>query len=279
VTGSWHRTPFDVYAARDYPGTTLGFHPYDPALRPASPLPQKQKFHDIWTTPAIKQHQPSNIVHAWMRSELPAAFKYSLPHALLIVLVPLSLAGLITSRRRVVWSLFPMWVGCYVFYTFALPHYVLVALPATLLAVVLGAHELSQTWTRARQGVSVFLTLLIVAVSVTEMPPLSKLPDQTMDTTELRTIDRTLASLPHLPAVVLFHFPPAGNAHQEPVYNIETTWPDDAGVIRAHDLGERTREIFNYYAARQPVRAFYRYDRTDGSLQFLGYAKDLGHGS
>jgi hypothetical protein len=29
-------------------------------------------------------------------------------------------------------------------------------------------------------------------------------------------------------------------------------WPDDAPIIRAHDLGERNAELFRYYAARKP---------------------------
>jgi hypothetical protein len=98
-----------------------------------------------------------------------------------------------------------------------------------------------------------------------------------MDSSELRRIDSALARLDHTPAVVLFHFPPEGAAHLEPVYNITTAWPDDAEVIRGHDLGDRNIEIFRYYAARQPDRAFYRYDRADGTLTFLGFARDLGH--
>jgi hypothetical protein len=74
---------------------------------------------------------------------------------------------------------------------------------------------------------------------------------------------------------VLFRFSDR-NAHEEPVYNTDAAWPDDATVIRAHDLGERrNREIYRYYAQRQPDRAFYRYDRADDSIRFLGFARDL----
>ena len=90
-----------------------------------------------------------------------------------------------------------------------------------------------------------------------------------------QTVARALANLPHKPAVVLFHYSAEANVHEEPVYNTDVAWPDDAPVIRAHDLGPRNVEIFRYYAARQPDRFFYRFDRADNSLKPLGYARDL----
>jgi hypothetical protein len=101
--------------------------------------------------------------------------------------------------------------------------------------------------------------------------------DQLFDTSELRDVDAKLAALDRKPAIVLFHFPPDGNPHIEPVYNVDVARPDDAPVIRAQDLGARNKEIFDYYAARQPQRAFYLYNRSDLSIRFLGFAKDLGH--
>ena len=87
ITGKWYRTPFDLYAQRDYPGTTLGFHQFDPNLRPASKLPQKQKFHDEWTIPAIKAHQPDQVFHTWLGRDvqhpgkLQAQFRTTCPIA------------------------------------------------------------------------------------------------------------------------------------------------------------------------------------------------------
>ena len=98
-----------------------------------------------------------------------------------------------------------------------------------------------------------------------------------MDATELRTIDTRLASEVQPPAVVLFRFPPNGPPAIEPVYNLTTPWPDDSPIIRAHDLGDRNIEIFNYYAKLQPDRRFYLYDRGTGSLTDLGLAKHRGN--
>ena len=56
---------------------------------------------------------------------------------------------------------------------------------------------------------------------------------------------------------------------------METAWPDDATVIHAHDLGPRNIEIYRYYAARQPERAFYLYDRGNDTITYLGTAREL----
>jgi hypothetical protein len=50
---------------------------------------------------------------------------------------------------------------------------------------------------------------------------------------------------------------------------VETAWPDDARVIRAHDLGEMNSKLFAYYAGKAPERVVYRFDEKDGSLTRL----------
>jgi hypothetical protein len=100
--------------------------------------------------------------------------------------------------------------------------------------------------------------------------------DQWIDAPLLRDVDRKLAKLEHTPAVVLFRYDPERMIHEEPVYNVETAWPDDAAVIRAHDLGaERNVELFAYYAARSPGRAVYRYDEKTRELSYLGTVVEM----
>ena len=77
------------------------------------------------------------------------------------------------------------------------------------------------------------------------------------------------------PAVILFRYGPGANIIEEPVYNTAVAYPDEAAVIRAHDLGARNVEIFDYYAARDPRRMFYRFDRASATLTPLGTAGDL----
>jgi hypothetical protein len=74
------------------------------------------------------------------------------------------------------------------------------------------------------------------------------------------------------PAVVLFRYAHGSPIIEEPVYNSDVVWPDDAPIIRAHDLGPRNREIFAYYAQRQPRRVFWLFDRGTGELKKLGPA-------
>jgi hypothetical protein len=67
--------------------------------------------------------------------------------------------------------------------------------------------------------------------------------------------------------------------HVEPVYNADVAWPDDAPVIRAHDLGVRNRALFAYYGRVAPDRRVYRYDRIERGgepvLTYLGTAGEL----
>ena len=78
------------------------------------------------------------------------------------------------------------------------------------------------------------------------------------------------------PAVILFKRDKNLSAEVEPVYNLLAAWPDDELVIRAHDLGQRDSEIFDYYATHGPDRAFFRFDEADpDKLQFLGMASEL----
>jgi hypothetical protein len=85
------------------------------------------------------------------------------------------------------------------------------------------------------------------------------------------------------PALVLFTYSATGlypNPHHEPVYNIDVAWPDDAPIIRAHDLGaQRNQRIYDYYARISPERVVYLYDRSVGELVRLGTARELSQGA
>ena len=132
VTGIWHRTPFEFYADRDYPGTTFGFHKFDPNLRPVSQLPQKQKFHDEWTIPAIKNHQPGKIITRWLHGGIQVYLNDMLPHRLMILLLPLGIPGLF-ALRMIVWLALPLFIILISFYTFNLSHYALITVAAIFL--------------------------------------------------------------------------------------------------------------------------------------------------
>jgi hypothetical protein len=77
------------------------------------------------------------------------------------------------------------------------------------------------------------------------------------------------------PAVVLVRYEPGDNTHDEPVYNPDVAWPDDAPVIVAHDLGPRNLELLDYYERVSPGRNYYLIDRATLKPQGPGKAADL----
>src|SRR5207237_9067046 len=86
-----------------------------------------------------------------------------------------------------------------------------------------------------------------------------------------RPVHEQLAKIP-APAVVLFRFDSKTDSpHEEPVYNTDVAWPDDAPVIRAHDLGAPNVEIYRYYLDRD----FYLYQVSSNKLIHLGKGHDL----
>ena len=108
-------------------------------------------------------------------------------------------------------------------------------------------------------------------------PGLRNIRDENTEAYRLmQYVHRRLPDKVQQPAVVLFryHARQGNSFHCEPVYNIDTPWLDEAPLIKAHDLGGmRDREIAAYYAARQPERRFYLFDRQDDVHYRI---KDLG---
>ena len=278
VTGSAFNTPFQLYAQRDFPQTGFGFPRYDPNVRPASPLPQKQALYDQWAVPYVKLHQPGAIAGAWVRRWLPMLFSAALPVRVLMIPAIVGLLGLTTAPRRVLAATLPLFVLTYVPHTFFLEHYAVVAAPAVLLCVVLGLRTLEETFPRYRSAVRAASAAAVVSLSLSSLHELNRsIDDETFHSPMLRFVNEQLPYLPDVqkPAVVLFRYAPGDDPTREPVYNFTTAWPDDAKIIRAHDLGNRNREILQYYARLQPERTFYRFDRKTSILTPLGPAKAL----
>lgn len=278
VTGKPFLTPFDLYAQRDYPGTTIGFHTYDPTRRPVSIIPQKQAFHDTWTLPAIRNHTPGNVLRDWAPERLRMILDNLLPHVMFIILLPVGLLGLRTRPRVLIWLMLPMFAITYSFYTFFFPHYAATVMPAVMLTAILSIEQCSTVWQPAARFAQMFLVSAIALMSLTETAEFNRYERDEIFVTNHSAVDDALAKLEHRPAVVLFHYSSTDSPHDEPVYNIDVPWPDDAPIVRAHDLGPRNIEIFRYYAEHQPNRAFYLYNRADGSVRFLGFAPELAKG-
>lgn len=276
VTGRWLTTPFSFYTQRDYPNVSLGFGSYDPSATPASSIPQKREYYEKSVKEMLRQHTAGNVAQDWATRRYRTLLRESLPDPLLVVLVPMGLLGLTRRRHAVLLLAVPLFAVFYSLYPFFIVHYVIIVAPAVILLALLAWTQVPALWPRAGRPLATMGALILVGLTVLSLPEFHRTAaDEFFKSPVHPHVNALLASLPHQPAVVLFKYAPGQSLEEEPVYNAGVAWPDDAKVIRAHDLGDRNAEIFKYYAQREPDRAFYRYDRLDGSLNFLGFARDL----
>ncbi|WP_428937252.1 hypothetical protein [Fontivita pretiosa] len=280
VTGRWLTTPFRYYTDRDYPNVGFGFATVDPNARPVSQIPQKQAFYRQTVVQLVRNHRPAAVARDWLARRLPLLLRETLPDSLLLVLATAGVVGLRSRRHWPFVLVLPMFVLLYSLYPFFLVHYVIIVAPAVVLLVLLAWKTLPTLWPGHQSVVRAILTLLIIALTIASLPEFHRtMSDSFFMTSVHPRVNQTLARLEHKPAVVLFRYAPGQSLEEEPVYNFDVAWPDDAQIIRAHDLGPtRNIEIFRYYAQRQPNRAFYLYDRADDSIRFLGFAPELARG-
>jgi hypothetical protein len=276
ITGSWRQTPHEYYVDRDFPRATLGFHAVEPSLRPKSIVPQKQLLYDIWAVPAVRGHSVERL-GAIVRERTVMTMYWALPAVPLVALAAAALAGAVVDPRRwVVLATLPLFFGLYLLYPWYLPHYTVIAAPPAALAVVIGADQVRRAFPRAAASVGTFLTIAIALLALGTMPELNPDARDDFPTPHLDAINAELAALPHRPAVVLFKFQRGSNLHEEPVYNTDVAWPDDAQVVRAHDLGQEPNlALLRYYAERQPGRHVYLFDRAVNDVTYLGQAGPL----
>jgi hypothetical protein len=288
VTGSVWDTPYAYYLRQDQPNTSFGFHPYDPMARPVSVVPQKQAYYQNFFLPYVLRHQPSQVLPWWGRVYAGQAVDTSLPARPLLAFLPVGLLALHGRGRKVLAASLPLFVLLYMGNTFFLEHYAILIAPAALMLALLGlrrtAKAIAPRWS---SQVRIGLSMAFIAVCLLSLPESNPLfgdryegNDETFAAPLMQRVRNDVPNLPeselHRPAVILFRWGPGQNIQEEPVYNTGSVWPDDAPIIFAHDLGpERNREVFRYYADREPKRFFYRWDRRTGQVEDLGYARDL----
>jgi len=273
VAGSWSRFPSDLYVARTFPAPMMGFHQIDWSKVPTPSLYQKRLLNVTWVWPKYARHQRTRVIEEWREQRLPTTLTMTLPSQLLLVLLPPAVFVL-DRRRLVVVATAVLFLGFYTFYVFFLKHYLVVILPAVVLMLVTGIDALERTWPGQRAVVSTLAATAVTGLSVVALGGTN--PHYYYR--QLAAANHAVASLPAGErAVVLFRFRAGVCAvDQEPVYNTETAWPDDARVVRAHDLGERENtKLFRYYARHQPDRVFYSFDRGEARLYRLGTAEEL----
>lgn len=272
LTGTFGRTPITQYGILNFPGLTLG---RDLRVLPAespSSLPQVRDYYKQFLLPDLTQFSRDSFWGTWMKRRLEPVADVSLPGHLLFCLLPIGLIALRSPPIIAIAMGSLLLPPAYAFFPVYLKHYGLVAAPGLILVTLSGAQALGRRFPRVRSP----LILAIATLSIASLPELRGVRDGFMSAEYLADINAKLAELEHKPAVVLFRYQSGGtDLHEEPVYNLDVAWPDDAPVIRAQDRGTDNRRIFDYYARHQPQRFFYRYDRTTTELTPLGYAKDL----
>jgi hypothetical protein len=293
VTGNWLYTPFRVYADQDLPNTHLGFHGYDPAVRPRTELAFKQSVYDEHVVKLLKNHRPDNLAHVWLEERLPATTASTLPHPLLAAFFPAGVAALwIGWPRRdrdrdgappdrvgalVIAGVLPMFVLAYAFYAFFLGSYPLMAAPAVVMMTAMAPRAIADAFPRAARFVYVFAGLSIVTLSLLQLPELNRFVYDQRAAMNFESVEAELAKLPR-PAIVLIDAGPLPNDLFVFTYNTGVVNPDDAPLIRANDLGPRNRELFAYYATTQPARRVYRYAFKSRGPVYLGTVTELATG-
>jgi hypothetical protein len=276
VTGKALDTPYVKYLQQNQPGSTFG-STVDSATtspaRPASALPQKQ----IYFQQLIENERglrASGTV-TWFAQRLALTIWHTLPSASMLVLVP---AIVLTKGRfggiGIVLAVPILFLALYALNPLFMPYYPLAIGPCVACWVLVGAAALTGSHRRP----SAAMDLAILAVCLAAMPEVNPLiSDGSQEMMVMSTAERELGRIDDAPAVVLFRFHPGTSAHEEPVYNSSVAWPDDAPVIRAHDLGPtRNTEIFDYYGSGRhgPSRTFYLFDRGTGELIRLGSGQE-----
>jgi hypothetical protein len=296
VTGQWLRTPFTQYTDQFYPGLGTGFRA-DVPLAHVSDLPQKQIEYAGMRRAAISLRGFGDLPGALWNRAKSVLYDWQVLHsvALAWLFLPLAVLGLWRGRLWLVYLMLPIFLIGYTFYSLLIPHYLLTAMAAIALLVVLPVRVLgdlfSPPWTILRDAVS----LSLLALGIAALPFFDRTAnDMLVDFSELQRINRALQNVP-APAVVLFHFNSAPSATSsgadnpeiEPVYNLQEPRIDDCPVIRAQDLnssvttvgqrGDRDEPLYAYYARIDPSRLFYLYDRAGGTgrLTRLGTAAAL----
>ena len=289
ITGEWFTTPFARYNDVLYPGA-FGFHSAPPPAH-VSDIPQIQFFYESNAKGVIEKHQLKNLFSIGLKNEWDMARHVTVSDGFLWLMIPMSLLVMWKRRYWALWGMLPIFLLGLSPYAFSwwMPHYMMVVMPATILLCLLPIRFLVGIFPNGAPAIRTMISLGIIALALSAMPQFNRvLHDQYFETPELQLIDRDLILKVSSPAVVLFHFNRLKvNVSEEPVYNADVAWPDDAPVIRARDLnadpasagkpGDLNRPLYEYYSRIDPARVFYIYNRggTGKRLRRLGTASQL----
>lgn len=278
VTGHLLDTPWSLYHRQNFPALAYGSRAANLDTPSPSPLPQVRRLYDEFDLPRIRESARESLVHHWFVEIASASRNFPLATAL----IPVGWLALRHRARWAAWAPLPLLVAAYGGYPIFLDYYLLVALPALVLNILLGWSVIDATFPAAGRSAGNAVALGLIGLSLASLPEINPLvKDQYMRPDSLLMANEQLAGLPQTPAVVLFRLGARSNPHEEPVFNLDVADPDEATIIRAHDLGEtEDRKLAAYYARarHEPNRFFYLYDRGTFSLYPMGTAAEGAEG-
>jgi hypothetical protein len=298
ITGQWLKSPLQYYDDVEMPGIKAFGVDSTHDVTLTSHLPQKQLQERAILAMRREFSKKSRIVVLGERVE--SLLKFTLPTArsdatslgagLLLILLPVGLFSIRDPRAIVlVAPIIPFIIG-YAFYSEMLDHYCIAVAPGIIYLLVLGVRSVERAWPRERAFVGSSIPLAVIALSIASLPELHRdtsLPVEdrrhTFDDDSFAATGFNYETLPdkvEKPALVLYRYwnlkpGEQRNFSDEPVYNVDVADIDKAPIIRAHDLGDRDREIIDYYAKIQPDRHVYIVDRENLQIQSLGTAGDI----
>jgi hypothetical protein len=297
IVGEWFKTPFSVYNDQYCPGA-FSFH-HEKVVQHVSDLPEKQLFYDTFTKGVIQSHRFDKIFRVILSGEFYFVSHLPIIDPFIWLIVPFSLLAMWKKSYWTIWAIVPVSLIVLSGFAFStvLPHYFILTFPAVIFLCLLPIRFLTDTFPIRAPMIRAVLTFGILLLCGASMPWFDALQmDRFFTPRELQGIDRKLATEVTAPAIVMFHFNRdtlidgrrvSDDPSEEPVYNVDVAWPDDAPVIRAHDLnpnlaaigkpGDVDLPLYSYFARTAPNRVFYLYDRAGGigKLKRLGLARDL----
>ena len=277
TTGHPFHTPVTMYHQHYWPHVQIGYTGDASDYRPPTDLPQFSDYYSRYIVPSFTEFRDTPALKLLAKVRVPLLLGIGLPSFLFAALIPLAIFQLKPSPRWAFVLAAPLFLLGYATFMFFRKHYGVVVLPPLFAAVFLGARAVESAWPQWRRGWSSFFTLALLGLIVMSLPEVNpSVRDQVWPTPILHRFNTVLRRIDHKPAIVLVRYSSRNDAWaQEPVYNTDVAWPDDATVIRAHDLNEKNVRLFEYYAQRQPQRAVYRFDKSDLSITHLGQVADL----
>ncbi|HEX8340781.1 MAG TPA: hypothetical protein VF624_07725 [Tepidisphaeraceae bacterium] len=278
VTGSPFDLPISLYTRQEFVGLDTFDTQRDPAaFASKSELTQKQVMFRAFVAPLQSEHLSDTPLQA-IAWRVRAILLTGLPDPLLIVALPLSLLLIRRPAVRVLWAIVVLFVALYMTYHTYLPNYSVQIAPALLTLVaassVAAVPALGRRVENGRAALA--LSVLALATLAALRTPQAGMVGHGVET--LRNVFGTFQQRVASPALVLIRYDPSQSPHVEPVYNLAAAGIDDNPIVLAHDLGpEKNRRIIAYYAARQPSRNLYYFDRRTLGLRQAGLVKDAAN--